>query len=687
MPPIPRRFLALSGFFFLLAGALPLTSGAADSLAEKDAPLPVQTGPVPSWVESVDYPGPAAADSAGFPAEIQLSDAQSRLTPEASEFYYHLVIHILNAEGVRHNAEWSVEYSPETEQVTWHTLRIIRQGEVLDRLPAAKFRKLQRELGLENQLLSGEITAVTIIDDVRVGDTIEVAYTTRRADPLMKDHLSGRNYLGSRYPIGRQSVIVRTSRTQPSLAWSYFVPPGTKNLPDAIFRPAALRSALDTEETAEERIYRWNAESVPAIVFDDMLPPSASPYYPMLRCGTYRTWADVADWAEPLFVQSGGLPADARQLVDEWKSSHARPLDRLRAAVRWVQNDIRYFALAIGEHNLRPRPLPEICTSRFGDCKDKSTLLVALLRELGIEAWPALVSSYWQDRIEEHGPGPYAFNHAIVAYLEGDELRWIDPTLKQQRDVAGRWAVPPYRRALVLRPGETGLTSIPTPADDEPDTTTHDRISFDPTSGAARLETQVTLSGLQADYYRQRLDTLTADETSANWFNFIGRFYKRLEEVKAPHTEDDEQANRITIKAVYRLPELLREGPNGQSTFDVHAYTLRTLVNPIESRRRRWPYALAADRFIRHRIEIELPFAAPPEQHPQVISAEGLLFKIEKGLVDHRFIAVHDLRVTADFVAAERMDSFSAAVDEIIEAASTSLNLPAEPTAAPEPSS
>lgn len=631
---------------------------------ESQETLAFPHGPIPEWVEPQMVVA-ASSPVKGHPANLLLSDSQSRLTRDSSDYYRRTVVKLLNAEGVSQNSEWSVTFSPEFEHITWHKLTITRGSEEIDRLPGTQFKRLQRELGFESKIYSGEITAVAVLEDVRVGDIIDVAYTLHRANPIMNGHVTARHYLGSAYPIKRQNIIVRTPKEMPELMWSYFVPPGVKSMPRELFSMASLRLGVESNTDEVERVYRWSAEDVPGLIFDSNIAARAWPYYPLIRCGSFKTWADVVEWAEPLFSGNGPLPETARAMTDLWKRQFAMPNERVRAAVQWVQNDIRYFAMAMGDHNIRPRALTEVCATRFGDCKDKSTLLVAMLQELGVEAWPVLVNTFWQERINEYGPGPFAFNHAIVACKLDNEIRWIDPTIQHQKLDANGWALPPYRLGLVLRQGESWLTSIPGDSMRTPDTETVDVIVVDPSTGDASLTTTLTFRGLQADYYRQILEATTAEKLSSNLFNYIARFYNRLEEEQSPEVAEDESNNVIVVTAQYTLPKFSKKTEAGQAV-EIYAHALRALLDSPDSRRRRWPYALPGDRFVRHRIELQLPFDLPPAQDAQVIVAEGMEYRLEKGVDGRRFAAVYDLKFTRNYVTAEQMGVFSDAATEVL---------------------
>lgn len=658
------RLLAVAGwvFFALVGPSRAFNAGEVRGLS---------SGPTPDWVEAQAWTLPAKPAPGGTPGEILLSDAQDRLQTGGSDYYFHLAIRLLNSEGVRQNAECTVVYSPEYQQVTWHVLRLIRSGQTIDLLPTIKFRQLQRELGFEAKIYDGQITAAAVLEDVRVGDVLEQAYTLRDTNPLLAGHLSGRHYLGSSYPIERQSLIVRALTAGPPLVLNAWIPPGTQGLPDSIFRPAELRTDVREAVVGTEKVYRWEARSIPALQFDGNISPQAAPYFPMLRWSSFRSWNDVAKWATPLFVTGAGLPPDVKAQADAWRKKWPDPARRLRAAVDWAQGEVRYFAMAMGEHNLKPRALGEICSTRFGDCKDKSLLLVALLRELDFQAWPVLVHSYTQDRLREDGPDPYSFNHAIVAYEHEGVLHWIDPTLKQPAG-SSQWALPPYRLGLILREDEVRLTTIANGREANPDTTTRDTITIRADTGDALMATSVTIRGLEADYYRMRLENMSSTEHSKRWFNFISQFYRRLEEELPPEITDDTTTNTITIKARYRLPDFRRK-EGDRTGFTIYAYALRALLNSPETRRRHWPLALPVDRHIRHEIDVLVPDQPPVDQRPQVITSSGLIYESSKGLGRGALHVVHDLKFSQDHVPAIEMSAFADSSEEILSDLSTTI--------------
>jgi len=635
----------------------------------------VGRGPEPDWVERIAWSGLHPTMPAGTPAELILSDSQGRLTANGGDYFFRTVVRLLNREGVQQNAEHTVTFAPEYQRVTWHQLRVLRGEEMLDLLPKVKFRRLQRELGLEGKVYDGRVTAMAVLDDIRVGDVIESAYTLHDTNPLMEGQQSFRMSLGAAYPVRHQSVIARLEPGLPRPAWFTLIPPDTLGLPEKIFRQAGVRLALRETGSEEEQVYRWEERDIPAIHFDQSISGEAAPYYPQIRWSSFGTWSKVVEWALPLFEQDEPMPAEFAQQIAEWKRLRDAEA-RLRAAVDWAQGEIRYFSMAFGQHNVKPRPLREVAATRFGDCKDKSVLLVRMLRALDIPAWPALVNTYSEHMVKSGGPDVYAFNHAIVAYEFDGQLRWVDPTIRQTAGRAGAWAVPPYSAALILREGELRPTALPDPWGTEPDTETVDRVTFDPESGAAEIATEVTIRGLQADFYRQAMEQIPAEQRSKNWFNYLARFYRRLEELQEPQIEDRKEENIIVVRARYRVEDLLRTEA-GMRAANFYAYALRALIDVPDSRRRHWPLGLPFGRWVRHRIEADLPFGGPLTTRPHVVEAAGLKYRGEKSLVDRRFVANHDLRFTGRQVPPAQMAAYCDSVEEMFAELSSSVR--AEP--------
>jgi transglutaminase-like putative cysteine protease/predicted Zn-dependent protease len=186
--------------------------------------------------------------------------------------------------------------------------------------------------------------------------------------------------------------------------------------------------------------------------------PSDVPAYPSIDLSTTGEWRNVAEQYAAI-VDGRIAQADVRALVEGLVRGKEARLDRIKSILDFINGDVRYTGVEFGEAAIVPRTPTETLNSKYGDCKDKATLLVAMLRAADIPAHLALLNA--GSRLDIHADLPAAdfFDHAIV-YVPGETELWIDATAKYTR--VGE--VPDQdqgRLALVVRPGSNALLQIP----------------------------------------------------------------------------------------------------------------------------------------------------------------------------------------------------------------------------------
>ncbi len=172
------------------------------------------------------------------------------------------------------------------------------------------------------------------------------------------------------------------------------------------------------------------------------------------------SWGEVAArYGEIVDRRAAGeLPAALRKAVAE----PGTPRERAQRALDWVHGNVRYTGIEFGESAIEPRPPAETARTKFGDCKDQATLLVAALRSVKLDARVALLAPGRGPDVEPDFPGLGGFDHAIV-YVGGASPFWIDPTDPFSR--AGELPLADAGRlALVTGAGTTALTPTPSPS-------------------------------------------------------------------------------------------------------------------------------------------------------------------------------------------------------------------------------
>jgi transglutaminase-like putative cysteine protease len=186
------------------------------------------------------------------------------------------------------------------------------------------------------------------------------------------------------------------------------------------------------------------------------LPPADEPRSPHIVFSTAPDWHTIAKaYSEVVEKQLSGFDASSYLPNPQAPTREAKIL----AIVNLLNKDIRYTGIEFSEASLVPHKPAEVLAHKYGDCKDKSTLAVALLRAIGVEAYVALLDSSTGEDIEPELPGIGGFNHAIVC-VPGQPAIWLDPTDRYLR----LGDMPPSnqgRYALICRPETTALVRTP----------------------------------------------------------------------------------------------------------------------------------------------------------------------------------------------------------------------------------
>ena len=168
-------------------------------------------------------------------------------------------------------------------------------------------------------------------------------------------------------------------------------------------------------------------------------------------------------------------------------------------ALRLVQDEIRYLFKGMDGGNYIPQAPAQTWSLRYGDCKAKTLLLLALLRQLGIEAEAVAASSQFGDRMPQRLPSAGAFDHVLVRATIAGKSLWLDGTASGTR-LADLDDTPPFRYVLPLRAGGSDLMPVPMHAPTRP--IAEIAIDYDQRAGLGLptpFEVRLTMRGQMAE--------------------------------------------------------------------------------------------------------------------------------------------------------------------------------------------
>jgi len=496
---------------------------------------PTRTAP-PDWVKVQPVPLEKAIDPAALVGGFHyiLADYQTNIPTQ--QVYRHNVFKVVSSDGVQNMSDIELEYDPSYQTLQFHLVRLHRDGRIIDNLANHEIKTFQRESGMDRHLYNGSLTAVINQENVQIGDIIEYSYTRTGFNPIHGNDFFYGFYQKVSFPIQRLRFLLIADAKQP-IYFNYLndaVPPTT----------------TDNGSLVE---YNWIFDDIPAHLFEDNTPDWFDPL-PFVGVSSYDNWSQVADWALPHYQVEPADAASLKNLAPELTPATDLE-DQIIQAIRFVQDEVRYLGMEQGLGAYRPNQPFGVYQRRFGDCKDKSLLLVTLLNNLGLEAHPVQVHTVQESRVSQKIPSPGAFNHCIVRFTHDGQDIFVDPTMSGQGGDLDHLEGLPYGSGLVIANGVTDLVDLPTPSPETIDIAY--TITVEKVGGPAQLAVRTTYAGRGANSRRDWFINTSIDEISRNSLDYYSEAYQGLTQVHPARVIDEERdgGNVLIVEESFRTED------------------------------------------------------------------------------------------------------------------------------------
>lgn len=614
-----------------LAAAWMILAGGPASAQE------VERAPVPAWV--VPVPQQAEVSQASDAAIRMLAvDDQVRFDAEGKHTYYFRRMKVQNRQGLPQVSTVSAVWSPPRETLQVHGVRIIRGDQVIDVLADQTFQTLRRENNLESSMLNGQLTATLQPRDLRVDDILEFAFTIHDNGGVLAPHHEALTSLGT----GRPVDYYRLRASWPT---------------DLSLHVAATAPWADVRPRRDGQ--NWTFEIEARDLAPQQFPDDLPGRFYLTRTTQFT---DMTDWSAasvlmaPLYERAATLEPESPLAaeIERIRAAHGTDTDRAAAALRLVQDGVRYLALSMGEGGYVPMSADEVWRYRYGDCKGKTVLLLALLHGLGIEAEAAMVSMNNGDALPERSPLVGWFDHVLVRATIDGQTYWLDGTRVGDRSLADL-SPPSYHWALPVRAQGAEMVRIEQPSPHVPTfetvvetdatagldaeaTTTLDMIYY----GDAAITTRQQFSAIPADQLQTMMASAMDDPTGqARLVSFDTRY------------DDDTNTFHLIIRGAARMSWVNSTGgrimavPEAAISIPYQAERKGVFASYADA-----PYTLAHPYLNRMTIHIRLPGGGEGfqiEGGDQTVEAGGYRMERRATLRD----GVADITLTTTSLTAE----------------------------------
>ena len=199
--------------------------------------------------------------------------------------------------------------------------------------------------------------------------------------------------------------------------------------------------------------WQWVVNDVAGIRREDDMPPMRGLAAQMLvallppggsdRRG-FKNWSDVGVWETNLAQGRRDASPELKRKVAELTANSPTTLAKMQALAQFLQHDIRYVAIELGIGGWQPHPANDVFTHRYGDCKDKATLLSAMLKEIGVDSYYLIINATRGAVSPSTPPQPFWFNHVILGIKLPEDMK--------DASLAAVYSDPNLGRVLIFDP-------------------------------------------------------------------------------------------------------------------------------------------------------------------------------------------------------------------------------------------
>jgi hypothetical protein len=392
-----RPFLLLS-----LVALLPLAASAQAPVITPSGDPSVQSDTIYKLaVKAADYPDDDAV--------YLLDDGVVRLEADGrGTRTFRQVVQVLDEDDLESWSERSFSWAPAHEKFTLNWVKILKpDGTVVSAAPThEQDSDIPAQMG--NPVYADTKVKRISLSGLEAGMIIDISFTTEELKPFRPGDFLEQWSVSMGAPIFRSRYILElpASVTPKIQEW---------NVPS----PRVTRTANGRTS------YMWTARDI-AKLKGEPFAADSNDVVARIMIGAPTTWGGVAQWyanyAKERYTASPALTAQIKTLVQGAKTLD----DSIRNVQRWIARDIRYVSIALGNGGYQPRMPDTVMATKFGDCKDKTTLFVTALQQLGVKAYPVLLSS--SGRVRKSLPSFHQFDHVITAVKQSKGYRFVDLT-------------------------------------------------------------------------------------------------------------------------------------------------------------------------------------------------------------------------------------------------------------------
>ena len=369
-------------------------------------------------VEDIIANAPDASDYPDADTLVLFNHFSHDILPTGqSRYTTHQVVKILTERGIQKYGDIAIPYQPASQNIGVNIARTIMTDGTVLQPPEEAFNDVTPPGLLSQNLYSDAMWKVISMVGLAPGVCIEYQVTLEDKVP------GGETWITGGYNFQATEATLETSYAlQIPKAW---------HLQWKIANGMSSTNSQEPEVSYTENdtvVYIWRYGETPALTLEEGMP-HVNDVVPRLRYSSIADWDNVYTWYKGLakgrYTPDAHIEAKVQQLTRDSTTEEAK----IRAIYHFVATKIRYVGIELGQSAYQPSPAAEVFQMQYGDCKDKTALLISMLDLVGIKAYPVLISVSPYERVDTALPSLNQFNHMIAAIpTAANTYIWLDPT-------------------------------------------------------------------------------------------------------------------------------------------------------------------------------------------------------------------------------------------------------------------
>ena len=315
-------------------------------------------------------------------------------------------IRLLADAGVKDMAVLAFTFTASNQQIDVGYVRVIKPDGSVVVTPDYNIQDLPADVTREAPMYSDIHQKHVAVKGLGVGDTLEYQITLR----TLKPDVPGQFWFDYNF---EKNLIDLDEQLDIDLPANRVV-----TVASADVQPTITTSG-------DRKLYHWASSNL-ARPDPDAPPKSTKDEKPSVQVTSFTNWEQIGAWYASLQKDSVVITPAIQARANELTKGLTTDDEKIRAIFDDVALHIHYVGLDFGIGRYQPHSADDVLSNEYGDCKDKHTLLATLLKAVGIEAWPVLISN--SRTLDMNTPSPAQFDHVITVVPRDGKLIWMDST-------------------------------------------------------------------------------------------------------------------------------------------------------------------------------------------------------------------------------------------------------------------